>query len=229
MAVDMQAQLITQDQEAEFDGAVIAGNVFNTHSLNGWVLNSMVNSYVAHNSVWTEPTSGSSIAVTGNRFKDNFVASNYFSRLDTDLQLLVGGSTWTHNATESSEILGDDSVASVVPGFANRYLILTKNSALLNRGLPQVGMVTAFGTLSYTSQIGAMPYHPDTTLASVLANVIQHSIYGLTTKNSPDGDFVAPSSGFSRFTGSPTPVPLLDGTGRLHFNDGTQSGLLAVI
>jgi hypothetical protein len=217
LAIDMMAPVLILDSTASFDGAVLAGNVFNTHSERGWVLPQMVNSYVAHNSVWTEPTAGSSIVVSGNRYVDNAVHNNYFGRLDTDLNLLSNGSTWSHNATESSEIPGTDSIAGVVPGFANRYLIPTKSSTLLRRGLPQAGMETAFGTLKYQTQIGAMPYHPDSGMSSVLAGVISYPDFGLSVEDSPDGDFVAPDAGFR------------SGGAALIFSDGTQSGLLGVI
>ena len=205
MAVDLHPSILVQASGASFQFAGITGNVFNSFSTVGMDLQSIESSYIAHNSVRSAESEGESIRVSGRRSKSNVFVNNYFTRLPTNMSLLSDGNTWDHN-----------SIASVVPGFANRYLILRQDSALLNRGDPQTGMARAFGSLKYQNQIGAMPYHPDAALDSILSNVITQPDFGFSTKNSIDGDFVAI-------------YPAFGSGGQLVFSDGTQSGWLAVV
>jgi hypothetical protein len=165
--------ILKTDAASSFSNVALVGNSFLTTGSDGLRLlaNAVNNNYIVHNTLRTATGTGTGILVGTTRPVNlNFAVNNFLTSTLDNPASWGGDNIFDHNASEGV-IRGDNSLSSITPLFANTLGLLQQNSPLLAQALTQAGVGRAFGTLLYQSQIGAVPFHPDSANASVLSHV----------------------------------------------------------
>jgi len=156
--------------------AAIVGNTFVTTGASCIQLGGLANSCIINNTI-ISPTNTPSITVTGSSFR-TAVVNNFATVVESPIRKIADTGYWSNNSFETAPRIGSNYVINE-PRFANNYKFLSIVSPIREAGAAVGGILTIQG-LPLGKQIGSMPFHVDTGLQHIYANMRSDSLFGFS-------------------------------------------------
>lgn len=174
LVLDDYSTLILSD--SNLTNLSFVGNNLKTTGKTSMQLGGLINSSVIHNTVVSDPDVPT-IHMSGSSVRSLFI-NNYMTRLESPIRKIAETGSWVNNASQQSPKIGVGTILGD-PKFQNNYRFLQVVSPLREFGVA-VGGFSLIQGLPLTRQIGSMPYHVDTGLAHIYANMRNDSLFGFS-------------------------------------------------